>query len=205
VQPCCLAVGISWADSSTDSGGVAGSVDVAKRNHRGQVAEGVVGAGGSRDTGGVLSGRPLANMVGKLALVSDLGGPPLGSSRGSRDESGDVARGDGEGGLPLAHVVGELPLVGNLGGPPLGGGSRSRDKSGDVARGDRHSGLTSAERNQRQRRNLAEHVETKGRRFTRRNFRFKTPRFHFRGMHRRQMLRHDIQRILQVPEVPPDG
>ena len=43
---------------------------------------------------------------------------PLGSSRGSRDESGDVARGDGEGGLPLAHVVGELPLVGNLGGPP---------------------------------------------------------------------------------------
>ena len=45
--------------------------------HRGQVAEGVVGAGGSRDTGGVLSGRPLANMVGKLALVSDLGGPPV--------------------------------------------------------------------------------------------------------------------------------
>ena len=43
---------------------------------------------------------------------------PLGSSRGSRDESRDVARGDGEGGLPLAHVVGELPLVGNLGGPP---------------------------------------------------------------------------------------
>ena len=43
---------------------------------------------------------------------------PLGSSRGSRDESGDVARGDGEGGLPLAHVVGELALVGNLGGPP---------------------------------------------------------------------------------------
>ena len=41
-------------------------------------------------------------------------------------------------------------------------------------------------------------VGTKGRRFTRRNFRFKTPRFHFRGMHRRQMLRHDIQRILQV-------
>ena len=46
---------------------------------------------------------------------------PLGSSRGSRDESGDVARGDGKGGLPLANMVGELSLVGNLGGPPVQG------------------------------------------------------------------------------------
>ena len=54
---------------------------------------------------------------------------PLGSSRGSRDQSGDVARGDREGGLPLAHVVGELSLRGNLGGPPTQGGSLIAIKS----------------------------------------------------------------------------
>jgi len=123
----------------------------------------------SRDKSGNISrgdwdsSLPLATVVSKLTLVSDLGSPPLGGSGGSRDKAGDVSRGDRESCLPLAKVVSKLTLVGNLGSPPLGGGRRARDESGDVARGDGKGRLTSAERYQRQRRNLAEHVETRGR------------------------------------------
>merc|ERR1719291_1534585 len=130
-------------------------------HHGGEVAEGVVGAASGGDTSGVLGCFPLANVVGKLTLVGNLGGPPPSSSSGSRDKSGDVSRGDRESSLPLANVVGELTLVGDLGSPPLGCSRRPRDKSGNVARGDGKGRLTSAERYQRQRRNLAEHVETR--------------------------------------------
>merc|ERR550534_3334986 len=133
-----------------------------KRHHRGEVAEWVVGAGGSRDACGVLSGGPLLPASGgKLLLLPDqLVGPPLASGLRSRDKSRNISRGERDSSLPLANMVGKLALVGDLGSPPLCSSRGSRDESGDVARGDRHSGLTSAERNQRQRRNLAEHVET---------------------------------------------
>merc|ERR1719237_1397937 len=161
-MPFCLAVGVSRTDSSGDTSRVASSVDVSEGHDGGEVAEGVVGAAGSGDTSGVHCCFPLANVVGKLTLVSDLGSPPLCSGSGSRDKSGNVSRGDNTRNLPLANVMGELTLVGDLGSPPLGSGSGSRDKSGDVSRGDNTRNLTSAKRYQRQRRNLAEHVETGG-------------------------------------------
>merc|ERR1719237_971866 len=119
-MPFCLAVGVSRTDSSTDTSRVASSVDVSEGHDGGEVAEGVVGAASSGDTSRVHCCFPLANVVGKLTLVSNLGSPPLSSGRGARDKSGNVSRGDGKG------------------------------------------SLTSAKRYQRQRRNLAEHVETGG-------------------------------------------
>ena len=74
--PWYLAVGVSGADSSTDTGWVAGSVDVAEGHHGGEVAEGVVGAASGGDTSGVLGCFPLAKVVGKLTLVGNLGSPP---------------------------------------------------------------------------------------------------------------------------------
>ena len=57
--PCCLAVGVSRADSSTDTGRVSSSVDVSEGHHSGQaVAVGVVGAGCGGDTSGPLGGLP---------------------------------------------------------------------------------------------------------------------------------------------------
>merc|ERR1719400_1031730 len=106
------------------------------------------------------SSLPFANMVSKLTLVGDLSSPPLGSSSRSRDKSGNVSRSDDTINLPFANMVGKLTLVGDLGSPPLSSSSRPRDKSRNVSRGDGKSRLTSAERYQRQRRNLAEHVET---------------------------------------------
>ena len=74
--PFCLAVGVSRTDSSTDTSRVASSVDVSEGHDGGEVAEGVVGAAGSGDTSGVHCCFPLANVVGKLTLVSNLGSPP---------------------------------------------------------------------------------------------------------------------------------
>merc|ERR1719300_902425 len=163
VQPWCLAVGVSRADSRGDTSRVASSVDVSEGHHRGQVAEGVVGTGSSGDTSRVDSCGPLLPAGGRqlLLLPDQLVGPPLTCSLRSRDKSGNVSRGDWDSSLPLANVVGQLTLVGNLGSPPLGGSRRARDEPRDVARGDGKGRLTSAERYQRQRRNLAEHVKTR--------------------------------------------
>merc|ERR1719300_556564 len=105
IQPWCLAVGVSRADSRGDTSRVASSVDVSEGHHRGQVAEGVVGTGSSGDTSGVDSGRPLLPAGGrKLLLLPDqLVGQPLTGSLRSRDESGNVARGDGKGRLTSAE------------------------------------------------------------------------------------------------------
>ena len=43
---------------------------------------------------------------------------PLTGGLRSRDQSGDVSRGEWESSLPLADMVGKLTLVGNLGSPP---------------------------------------------------------------------------------------
>merc|ERR1719237_254495 len=101
-MPFCSGVGVSRTDSSTDTSRVASSVDVSEGHDGGEGAEGVVGAAGSGDTSGVHCCFPLANVVGKLTLVSNLGSPPLGSSRGARDKSGNVSRGDGKGRLTSA-------------------------------------------------------------------------------------------------------
>ena len=74
--PFCLAVGVSRTDSSTDTSRVASSVDVSEGHDGGEVAEGVVGAASSGDTSRVHCCFPLANVVGKLTLVSNLGSPP---------------------------------------------------------------------------------------------------------------------------------
>merc|ERR1719237_1069606 len=161
-MPFCSGVGVSRTDSGGDTGRVASSVDVSEGHDGGEVAEGVVGAASSGDTSGVHCCFPLANVVGKLTLVSNLGSPPLSSGSRSRDKSGDVSRGDNTRNLPLANVVGKLTLVGNLGSLPLGSSRGARDKSGNVSRGAGKARLTSAKRYQRQRRNLAEHVETGG-------------------------------------------
>ena len=73
--PWCLAVGVSRADSSADTGRVTSSVDVPKGHHGGEVAEGVVGAGCGGNTSWV-NCLSLANVVGELTLVGDLGSPP---------------------------------------------------------------------------------------------------------------------------------
>merc|ERR1719300_2178097 len=143
IQPWCLAVGVSRADSRGNTSRVAISVDISEGHHRGQVAEGVVGTGSRGGTSGVDSCRPLLPAGGrKLLLLPDqLVGPPLTGSLRSRDKSRNVSRGDWESSLPTSSVVGELTLVGNLGSPPLGGSSRSRDKSRNVSRGDWNSSL----------------------------------------------------------------
>merc|ERR1711963_1355722 len=109
----------------------------------GEVAEWVVGAGGSRDAGGGLGGGPLLPASGgELLLLPDqLVGPPLASGLRSRDKSGNISRGERDGSLPLADMMGKLALMGNLGSPPLGSSRGSRDESRDVARGDWEGGL----------------------------------------------------------------
>merc|ERR550519_738815 len=85
-----LTVGVSRAGSSRNTSRVSSSVGVASRDNGGNVAEGVVGAGGGMDTGRPLS-RPLAFVVSKLALMGDYGSVPFGFSSASRYQSGNTS------------------------------------------------------------------------------------------------------------------
>merc|ERR1719309_216206 len=84
---------------------------------------------------------PLADVVGNLSGMGNLGCPPSSSSGRARDQSGDIAGSDGEGGLPLSDVVGNLSCVGNLGCPPSSSSGRAGDQSGDIAGSDGEGGL----------------------------------------------------------------
>merc|ERR1711962_1221767 len=154
-----LAVRISRADSSGHSSRVSSSVHVSYRHDGSQGTEWVVGAGSSRHTSRVLGSFPL-HMVSKLATVSNLCSPPLSSSSGARNKSGDVSRGQRDSSLPLTNMVGKSTSMGNLCSPPGSSSRGSRDMSGDVARNCWDSSLASSQGNQRQGDDLGEHVET---------------------------------------------
>merc|ERR1719334_2736576 len=143
-----IAVGVVRAGSGGDSGRVHTSRPLAPGGDLLLLPERLLlpPLGGSRGAGhqaGNKSGDdslPLADVMGNLTRVGNLGSPPSSSSGRARDQSGDIAGSYGEGGLPLTDVVGNLSCVGNLGCPPLGSGGGAGHQAGDVAGGDGHSG-----------------------------------------------------------------
>merc|ERR1719334_1893655 len=75
---CLGAVGVAGADGGRHASRVAGSVDVSHGDDGGEIAVGVVRAGGRGDSGRVNTSRPLAPGSDLLLLPERLLLPPLG-------------------------------------------------------------------------------------------------------------------------------
>merc|ERR1719237_407592 len=138
-----LLLGLSGSRSSSNNG-----------KPESMVAE---GSGVAKQTvGGVGGGQLNSWQLDGLGSSGDGRGSQEAAVQAVAIDSGGVHIVDGAGDQGVVAVLGLLQLN------QLGVSRGVRDKSGNVSRGDGKGSLTSAKRYQRQRRNLAEHVETGG-------------------------------------------